>query len=421
MKLLNKTNLSTEGKLVFKNFSFFSVLRVFNILSQYLLVSYLIRTLGTETYGVFVWGFSIIQYLIIVINFGFNTYAAKYIAENKDDQLELNRIFSAILVIKLSLFILSVVAFIAIIYSVGMFDANQSLFLILLGFVLGEVLFPIWFFQGKEKLDIPTKIVFSFKLLLIALTFLLITGPDDLLRYALLLSGSQLLIGVTGFYVALNKLNISLVKTTSNFIWKKIKEGFMFFIGTLCSRSFNLAVIFLAGIWFTMEDAASFDVSFKIIAAFQLPFETLSMVLFPTISRTKDLKMNERIIFMASAFSLLLWGFTFWQSDMLLMIMGGKELLIYSSLLKDLSVLIPIVVITYFLGTNTLVAFGYQREFNLSIIIPTVLYILTLICLWILDLISIEAVIYARIMVDLLVMIIRLIIAYKNKLIFSSR
>ncbi len=421
MKLLNKTNLSTEGKLVFKNFSFFSVLRAFNILSQYLLVSYLIRTLGTETYGVFVWGFSIIQYLIIVINFGFNTYAAKYIAENKDDPLELNSIFSAILVIKLSLFVISVIAFIAIIYSVGMFDSNQSLFLILLGFVLGEVLFPIWFFQGKEKLDIPTKIVFSFKVLLIALTFLLITGPDDLLGYALLLSGSQLFIGVTGFYVALNKLNISLVKTTSNFIWKKLKEGFMFFIGTLCSRSFNLAVIFLAGIWFTMEDAASFDVSFKIIAAFQLPFETLSMVLFPTISRTKDLKMNERIIFMASAFSLLLWGFTFWQSDLLLMIMGGKELLIYSSLLKDLSVLIPIVVITYFLGTNTLVAFGYQREFNLSIIIPTVLYILTLICLWILDMISIQAVIYARITVDLLVMVIRLIIAYKNKLIFSSR
>ena len=421
MKLLNKTNLSTEGKLVFKNFSFFSVLRAFNILSQYLLVSYLIRTLGTETYGVFVWGFSIIQYLIIVINFGFNTYAAKYIAENKDDPLELNSIFSAILVIKLSLFVISVIAFIAIIYSVGMFDSNRSLFLILLGFVLGEVLFPIWFFQGKEKLDIPTKIVFSFKLLLIALTFLLITGPDDLLRYALLLSGSQLLIGVTGFYIALNKLNISLVKTTSTFIWKKLKEGFMFFIGTLCSRSFNLAVIFLAGIWFTMEDAASFDISFKIIAAFQLPFETLSMVLFPTISRTKDLKMNERIIFRACAFSLLLWGFTFWQSDLLLMIMGGKELLIYSSLLKDLSVLIPIVVITYFLGTNTLVAFGYQREFNLSIIIPTVLYILTLICLWILDMISIQAVIYARIMVDLLVMVIRLIIAYKNKLIFSSR
>ncbi len=421
MKLLNKTNLSTEGKLVFKNFSFFSLLRAFNILSQYLLVSYLVRTLGTQTYGVFVWGFSIIQYLIIVINFGFNTYAAKYIAENKDDQVELNRIFSAITIIKLLLFIITVFFFIVIIYAFGVFDSNQSLFLILLGFVLGEVLFPIWFFQGKEKLDIPTKIVFSFKFLLIALTFLLITGPEDLLRYALLLSVSQLLIGVTGFYVAMKKLNISLVKTTSNYISNKIKEGFMFFVGTLFSRTFNLAVIFLAGIWFTMEDAASFDISFKIIAAFQLPFETLSMVLFPTISRTKDVKMNERIIFMASAFSLLVWGFTFWQSDLLLTIMGGKELLIYSSLLKNLSVLIPIVVVTYFLGTNTLVAFGYQREFNISIIIPSVLYILTLVCLWILDLISIEAVIYSRIMVDLLVMAIRLVIAYKHKLIFSSR
>ncbi len=421
MKLLNLTNLSSDGKLVFKNFSYLSLLRAFNVLSQYLLVSFLVRTLGTETYGVFVWAFSIIQYLIIIINFGFNTYAAKYVAEKKDDQFELNRIFSAIMAIKLSLFILIAFLFFLSIHFIETFNSNKSLFLILLGFGLGEALFPIWLFQGKEKLDIPTKIVFSFKFLLVGLTFLLISSPHHLLRYALLLSGSQLLIGIAGFYTALNKLNISLVRTTSNYIWEKMKEGFMFFVGSLFSRTFNLAVIFLVGIWFAMEDVASFDISFKIIAAFQLPFETLSMVLFPTISRTKDLKMNERFIFLATAFSLLLWGFTYWQSDLLLTIMGGKELLIYSSLLRNLSILIPIVSLTYFLGTNTLVAFGYQREFNLSIIIPSILYILTLLCLWILELMSIETILYSRIMVDALVMVYRLIIAYKYKLIFSSR
>ncbi len=418
---MNLTNLSSDGKLVFKNFSYLSLLRAFNVLSQYLLVSFLVRTLGTETYGVFVWAFSIIQYLIIIINFGFNTYAAKYVAEKKDDQFELNRIFSAIMAIKLSLFILIAFLFFLSIHFIETFNSNKSLFLILLGFGLGEALFPIWLFQGKEKLDIPTKIVFSFKFLLVGLTFLLISSPHHLLRYALLLSGSQLLIGIAGFYTALNKLNISLVRTTSNYIWEKMKEGFMFFVGSLFSRTFNLAVIFLVGIWFAMEDVASFDISFKIIAAFQLPFETLSMVLFPTISRTKDLKMNERFIFLATAFSLLLWGFTYWQSDLLLTIMGGKELLIYSSLLRNLSILIPIVSLTYFLGTNTLVAFGYQREFNLSIIIPSILYILTLLCLWILELMSIETILYSRIMVDALVMVYRLIIAYKYKLIFSSR
>lgn len=385
------------------------------------MVSYLVRILGGDVYGVFVWAFSIIQYLVIVVNFGFNIYAAKYISDPEIDAMESNRVFSSILTIKLGLFLLVGILFIISIEFIPMLHLNKSLLLILLGFVLGEALFPIWFFQGKEKLGLPTKIVFAFKFLLVFFTILLIGGPEDLLKYAGLLSASQFSLGLAGLLLALKKFDLTLVKTRISYQWKKIKEGAMFFISTLCSKTFNLLVIFLAGIWFTMKDVASFDIAFKIIAVFQLPLETLSIVLFPTISRSKNIKMNERIIFLSILFSLLLWAFTYWQSDFLLGIMGGQELLMYAPLLQKLSVLIPIVVTTYFLGTNTLVAFGYQRDYNLSIIIPTLFYLIALLILWMLELFSIETLIYSRIAVDGLVMSYRLIAAYNHKLIFTNR
>ncbi len=418
---MNILNLNADGKIIFKNFSYLSFLRAFNVLSQYLLVSFLVRTLGSETYGSFVWAFSIIQYLIIFINFGFNTYAAKYITDKSKQQKEINKIFSAILGIKLTMFLIAGLLLLLSLYFIPALRIHGALLLILLGFALGEGLFPIWFFQGKEKLGAPTKIVFAFKFLLVLLTVILITSSQDLLKYAILLSSSQLLIGIAGLYMTLTKFDTNLIRIPLNFVWKVIKEGFIFFVGSLFSKTFNLAVIFLVGIYFTMEDVASFDISFKIIAAFQIPFETLSMVLFPTIARSKDIKMNEKIIFLATAVSFIFWGFAYWQSDLLMTIMGGKELITYSPLLQNLSVLIPIVVITYFLGTNTLVAFGYHKEFNLSIILPSILYILTLLILWSLDSISIQSILYSRIMVDALMMTFRMIIAIKYKLIFTSR
>lgn len=421
MKIFSIKDLNTNGKIIFKNFSYFSLLRVFNVLSQYILVSYLVRVLGGDTYGYFVWAFSVIQYLVIIVHFGFNTYAAKYIADNRSDPQELNRIISAILRIKLTFFVFTAILFLLLTQVVPVFRERADLLVVLLLFVLGEALFPIWFFQGKENLRTPTLIVFSFKFMLVLLTFLLINQPEHVFRYAILLSSSQFLIGFIGTYLVVRDPDFSFVRVTTAYLRQKLKDGFMFFVGNFFSKTFNLSVIFLTGLLFAMEDVAGFDISFKIVAAFQLPLETLSMALFPTIARTRDLKMNQKITFMAALSSLLIWAFVYWQSELLLRILGGDEMIIYTNLLRELSVLIPIVVITYFLGTNTLVAFGYQRAFNLSIIYPSIIYLVLLFVFWQTDGLTIQMIIFLRILVDVLMMGYRLFIAFKYKLIFMAR
>jgi len=397
------------------------MLRVFNILSQYILVSFLVRTLGGETYGVFVWAFSIIQYLVIIVNFGFNTYAAKYVAEENNDPNRINTIFSAIMGIKISLFILSAVVFLISLSFFPLLRENSFLLIILLGFAFGEAVFPIWFFQGSEKLEIPTKIVFVFRLLLVITTLWLITQTEHLLRYALLLTISQILIGFCGLIFAISKLKIKLVRFRFSDITQLIKESFAFFIGGLFGKSFNFAAIMLLGIYCSMQDVSSFDISFKIIAVMQLPFETLSAVLFPTIARTKNLLLNQKVIFIGFLVSLLFWAFTYWQAAFLMNLLGGAELMEYSSLLQRLSILIPVVVLTYLLGPNTLIAFGYQNHFNYSFIIPSTIYILILLIFWNTGSLNFEIIIISRILVDVMMALYRLVVAIHFRLIFISR
>lgn len=421
MNLLPIKDEHSDGKIIFKNFSYLSLLRIFNILSQYLLVSYLVRNLGSSTYGVFVWSVTLIQYLVVIVNFGFNTYAAKYVHEQQNDSKKMSRIFSTITGIKMSLFLISAILFIFSLTFVPGFQENSILLIILLGFVAGEALFPIWFFQGSEQLGIPTKIIFLFRLILVIATFLFITQPDHLLRYAMLLTICQVLIGISGLLYAIKKFNIRLVGFSISDIKKLVRESFAFFVGGICGKSFNFAAIMLLGIYCSMKDVSSFDISFKIIAVMQLPFETLSAALFPTMARSKNLFLNQRIILGGFSASLILWAFTYWQADFLMTLLGGSELTDYSWLLRRLSILIPVVVLTYLLGPNTLVAFGYQNHFNYSFIISATIYILILLIFWTLDAVNFDVIIYTRIFVEVMMALYRFIVALKFRLIFISR
>jgi len=421
VNIFNLSNLNADGKIIFKNFSYLSMLRVFNILSQYILVSFLVRTLGGETYGVFVWAFSIIQYLVIVVNFGFNTYAAKYVTEDNNDPNRINTVFSSIMGVKISLFIFSSILLLISLSFFPLLRENSFLLLVLLGFAFGEAVFPIWFFQGSEKLEIPTKIVFVFRLLLVITTLWLITQTEHLIRYALLLTISQILIGFFGLIFAITKLNIKIVCFGFSDVTNLMKESFAFFIGGLFGKSFNFAAIMLIGIYCSMRDVSSFDISFKIIAVMQLPFETLSVVLFPTIARTKNLLLNQKIIFIGFSVSLLFWAFTYWQAAFLMNLLGGAELMEYSSLLQRLSILIPVVVLTYLLGPNTLIAFGHQNHFNYSFIIPSTIYILILLFFWSRGSLNFEIIIISRILVDVMMALYRLVVAIHFRLIFISR
>ena len=277
------------------NFFYIGVLKFLNIGSKYFLVGYLIRILGENGYGILTWVDSIVQYFIMLINFGFDLYAAKYVVENKNNQKKLNEVISAVYYIKGILFLLSFVLLIPLTLNSQIYGFID-LILLMLVMGIGEVLTPIWFFQGIEKMKTITLITFFSKSALILLTFFYIKDDSDIALYIVFLVITNILLGVLGFVMMKRKANFSFVKVTFDLIRNYLKEGYLFFIGKFSTFLFNLGAVFLIGYLFTKGQVAGFDIATKIIFVFIIHFEVLQQAIFPAVVRGLDKNKLKKII-----------------------------------------------------------------------------------------------------------------------------
>jgi PST family polysaccharide transporter len=389
-------------------------MKVFNIGVKVVLAAYLIRILGSEKYGLITWLDSVIQYFIMIVNFGFNIYAAKYIVENKNNTTKINEIVSSIFIIKGLLFILSLIC-VLLLGSLETFSTYKTFLLLLMFSGIGEVLFPVWFFQGTENLKPATFIVFLTRLFLLIGTVIFVNSQYNLLAYILLLVSSSILMGISGVFYLFKYYKIKIILLPINKLVNYFKESLPFFIGRFLSLVFNFGTIFFIGNFCILEQVTGFDTGLKIVMLGVIPFEMLQQAVFPTISRTKNKSMLKKIVYAALIIGSFVGLITYLLSDNLMFLFGGDEMLKYSSVLKFLSILSPFVALTFVLGTCSLVAFGYYREYNFSLIFTSIIYILILIVLYFTGKINFWSLIYLRVFGDVLMALIRFYFSIKKR------
>ena len=217
-----------DFRIIAKNFSYLGLMRFTNIGFKLFLVGYLVRILGENNYGIVTWLDSVIQYFLMVINFGFNIYAAKYIVDNKGDNDKINEIVSSIYIIKIILFLLSLIAIYCISFS-NDFNPYRELLILFALCGIGEVLFPIWFFQGKENLKSATVIVFLSRLFLILGVLFFVKLEENIIEYIFLTVLSTSIMGILGtvFIFKYYDLNFSLISYRT--LKKYLSDAFPFF------------------------------------------------------------------------------------------------------------------------------------------------------------------------------------------------
>ncbi|MFX7844873.1 oligosaccharide flippase family protein, partial [Acinetobacter baumannii] len=85
-----------------------------------------------------------------------NFTATREVAVHKENNEKLNEIFSSIMIIKFFLLVISFIILLVLVSFFEKFSADPELYFLTFGTVLGQVLFPIWFFQGIEKMKYIT-------------------------------------------------------------------------------------------------------------------------------------------------------------------------------------------------------------------------------------------------------------------------
>ncbi len=407
--------LSTDNEIILKNLSYLTFIRFFNIGIKFFLVVYLVRILGEISYGILTWSDSIIQFFLLLINFGFNIYAAKYIVKNRNKREKINEITSSIFLIKIALFILSYIILFFLSF-LGTFEIYKNILFLMLLMGIGEIFFPIWYFQGIEKLKPATFIVVFSRTLLVIGTLIWVKSSQDLILHVLLIVLTNLLLGILGYLTLVKYYNFVFKRVKMKVLIQFIKEAYMFFLGLFLSLTFNFATIFLIGIYFTMDYVTGFDIALKIVLVAIIPFDILQQAVFPTISRNKNKNFLKKLLMLSFLSGLFLLIILYFFSGQLLTLFGGDEMIKYQNVLKALALIVPFVAVTFILGTCTLVAFGYNREYNISLIISSVLYLIIVLVLVLFNKITFWNLIYLRIFSDIVLASIRLYYTFRRKI-----
>jgi polysaccharide transporter, PST family len=164
--------------------------------------------LGVEKFGIYSFSFAIIQYFTLVVNYGFDYSATKYVSINRDDNQKISLVFSAITLIRGGLALVSVLVVGLMVFWVKEFHAHALLYLLGVGIFIGQGLTPLWLFQGMEKMKFVTIVNFSSRLISTLLIFIFLSHPSQYQYVNLFFSIGYLCAAILSILLALRVFNL---------------------------------------------------------------------------------------------------------------------------------------------------------------------------------------------------------------------
>ena len=185
-KIKQVTELFRNNRKVVENYFFMTFLQVLNSFFYLIIYPYLIRTLGVESYGIYVFASSISMYFVIFVAFGFEMPALNSIVLNQKDNKAKSYILSCVFTAKLYLEFLALLIFVFLVVSIPILNKNWIIYTLCFSNTLTGIFFPIWYFQGIQNMRIVTWIQLSFKIVSLLFILILVKSENDLVLFVLI-------------------------------------------------------------------------------------------------------------------------------------------------------------------------------------------------------------------------------------------
>ena len=239
------------------------------------------------------------MFVAIVINFGFNISGTRDIACSREDSIEISKIVSSIYTLKLVLWLLCLVIYFLAIYLIPFLRENWLLYVVSFFLSFKDLLFPIWLFQGIEKMKYITLINIGVQLLFVISIFVLVKAKDDFLLVPMLNSCCAFIGGVIALYVVFIKEKISFVRQPFKTLKYFFNDSLPLFLSSLSTQIYVKANKVLVGSFLGMGEVAIYDLGEKVTSLLKVPVSMISQATFPKISREKILADKIHLYFKA--------------------------------------------------------------------------------------------------------------------------
>ena len=303
-----------------KDVFYLLALQGLNYIAPLLVLPYLMKVLGAEKFGYIGFSLAVMQYLMLVVDFGFNFSATKRIALAKNNQTELNSIFTSTLYAKIALLIVSFLLLV-VISLIPRFEIYRETMFVMFLVVVGNAFTFVWLFQGLGKIRFIAVFNAIAKLSILPLTFIFVKNSSDYLLAAFL----QSFVAVFAMLISVGYVIKNKMVSFSSFIKKNVlfdlKESYPLFLSSAATSVYTISFVVVLGYFATAEAVGQYSAVERIMRALcWLIFIPVSQAFYPKIvslgaeNKMAALALIKKIFIFVAATMLIIFFAMFFLS-----------------------------------------------------------------------------------------------------------
>ncbi|WP_445114564.1 flippase [Acinetobacter sp. WZC-1] len=379
--LFGKLIDTEEKKRFVTNFFSLATLQGLNYILPLLTLPYLVRVLGAEKFGLLAFATAIVGYFIVLTDYGFNFTATREISLNRNNEEKLNEIFSSVMIIKFVLFLISFIMLTLLIVFFQKFSVDPWLYYLTFGTVLGQILFPVWFFQGVEQMRYITIINIISKVFFTITIFIVVKNSSDYLLVPFLTSLGMIFAGVYSLILIRKNFKIKFKFQEINVLSSYLKRGSNLFFTSILSNLLTSSGTVILSFASTNTVVGYYSAAEKLFRAIVGLFTPITQALYPISCR----KVNQeggakpyikKLAMVIGGAALLIGASIATFSEKIITLIYGMSFQSYSYILAIMMIWLFFSVINNIIGIQYLSALRKDKFYTFSFVVASLVTVI---------------------------------------------
>ena len=364
--------LYMKNKTLFESILSLSILNILNMVLPIITMPYLLRTVGISNYGAYSIVYTIIQYTLMLSQYGFLFSTTRTISMNRDNAEKINEIFNSTIYARLIISIFFILFFGILIM---FYEKSEYILMYIygIGVILGDALNPHWLFQGFEKMRYMTIVNVICKVIFTILIFVIIKVETDYIYISLLNSCGFIFSGFISLWLAHRFFNVTFNTPNLYSIILQIKDGWYIFISNLFINLYRNSNVLILSFFVSESAVGMYTSAEKLIKAAQSMASPISNAFYPNFAqKVVNGNILQPLMKLSKYMTILLLFISF-------VVFCGAEIInrlfidgnspYITTLIRIMSPVILFGGLNYILGIVGLINMGKNKHFTKSVII----------------------------------------------------
>ena len=272
-------------KTLTKNITYKILHQIILFIFPLILTPYISRVLGVKSLGIYSFYYSISIYFSYLAMLGINIYGNRAIAQVKENDKTLKKVFTNIYVLQFIASIISLLLYLIFI----LISKNKIISIIMIMNILTSLFNINWFYFGQEKFKSVIFTQLIIKTLITILIFVFVKNENSLIIYSILKCSSDLIFNIILFIFSIKYIKFNNISKTS--VKNNLKPCLLLFIPALATTIYQQTDKVMIGILVNKTEVGYYECASKLIT---ITLGLVSAVLTVISPKMSDLTSRKK-------------------------------------------------------------------------------------------------------------------------------